>query len=169
MCRLPQLSTAYAHGSRCSYIGYGILFLFGHFRDFLRYAGLERSKLAREHPKMKVGEDGGGWDASMMAAVLAVVQSICSVAPQAHRRHCWRPCDCLFSHLPTPSRRTSSRCFATLKRFTHGTSTRAFETAGIAPFAGTAQLLSALHVTVISTCHGPRLTPIALQCTRQPF
>eukprot|EP00045_Choanoeca_perplexa_P010864 m.112831 g.112831 ORF g.112831 m.112831 type:complete len:501 (+) comp15421_c0_seq15:179-1681(+) len=36
-----------------TYIGYGILFVFGHLRDFLRYAGLERSKLAQEHPKMK--------------------------------------------------------------------------------------------------------------------
>ena len=43
-----------AHSTTCSYIGYGILFLFGHLRDFLRYAGLDRSKLAREHPKMKV-------------------------------------------------------------------------------------------------------------------
>eukprot|EP00730_Choanoeca_flexa_P007285 TRINITY_DN12308_c2_g12_i2.p1 TRINITY_DN12308_c2_g12~~TRINITY_DN12308_c2_g12_i2.p1 ORF type:complete len:532 (+),score=132.61 TRINITY_DN12308_c2_g12_i2:82-1596(+) len=36
-----------------TYIGYGILFVFGHIRDFLRYTGLEKSKQATEHPRMK--------------------------------------------------------------------------------------------------------------------
>ena len=31
-----------------TYIGYGILVVFGHFRDFLRYRGLEKTKAAKE-------------------------------------------------------------------------------------------------------------------------
>lgn len=35
-----------------TYIGYGVLFLMGQIRDFLRAKGLEENKCAREHPKM---------------------------------------------------------------------------------------------------------------------
>ena len=41
----------FGHGD-CSY---GVLFIFGHIRDFLRNAGIEKSMIPEEHPDQKVG------------------------------------------------------------------------------------------------------------------
>ena len=37
-----------------TYLGYAVLFIFGHVRDFMRNTNLEETKLAQEHKKMKV-------------------------------------------------------------------------------------------------------------------
>lgn len=39
-----------------TYLGFGIVTLFGYFRDFLRAVGLEKCHLAQEREEQKVGE-----------------------------------------------------------------------------------------------------------------
>jgi len=40
--------------SLVTYLGYSLLFIFGHLRDFMRRTGLEKSKTASELKRMKV-------------------------------------------------------------------------------------------------------------------
>ncbi len=44
--------------SLVTYLGYSLLFVFGHLRDFLRKIGVEKSKIKQELPKLRVG---WGW------------------------------------------------------------------------------------------------------------
>lgn len=49
--------------SLVTYLGYSLLFIFGHFRDFLRRTGIEKTKTASELPKMKVS---GGMNVALV-------------------------------------------------------------------------------------------------------